>query len=77
MGVRSVILVFTSALNFRRLTHFWLCLLETQVNYFSYFLSMQETNRYLLIIEALNDLYKAMIVSRYLLVSCMLRKWLN
>ena len=31
LGPRSEKLVFNSVLNFRRVTHFWLCLLETQV----------------------------------------------
>ena len=42
-----------------------------ELSYFSHFLSMQETNRYLLTIVALNQSFKATIVSRYLLVSCM------
>ena len=32
MGSRSEKLDFNSILNLRRLTHFWLCLLETQVS---------------------------------------------
>ena len=36
MGPRSEKLVFNSILNFRRVTHVWLCLLETQVGYQSY-----------------------------------------
>ena len=48
-----------------------------ELNYFSHFLSIQETDRYLLTILALNDGYKATIVSRYLFISCILRKWLK
>ena len=33
MGPRSEQFVFNSVLNFRRVTHFWLCVLETQVQY--------------------------------------------
>ena len=32
MCIRSEKFVFNSACNFRRVTHFWLCLLETQVS---------------------------------------------
>ena len=38
---------------------------------------MQETSRYLLTVVALNACYEPTIVGRYLLVSCMLRKWLK
>ena len=38
---------------------------------------MQETIRYLLTIVNLYQSSKATIVSRYLLVSCMLKKWLR
>ena len=31
MGLRNEQFVFNSVLKFRRVTHFWLCLLETQV----------------------------------------------
>ena len=31
MGPRSEKFTFSSVLNFRRVTHLWLCLLETQV----------------------------------------------
>ena len=33
MDSRSETFVFNSVLNFRRMTHFWLCLLETQVHH--------------------------------------------
>ena len=33
MGPTNEKLVFNSVLNFRRLTHFWLCLLEININY--------------------------------------------
>ena len=45
--------------------------------YFSHFLSMQEANRYLLTIVSLYQSWNASIVSRYILVSCMLYKWLT
>ena len=38
---------------------------------------MQETNRYLLTILDLYQSFIARIVSRYLLFSCMLKKWLK
>ena len=48
-----------------------------ELSYFSHFLSMQETNKYLPTIVALYQSFKATIVSRCLCVSCILRNWLQ
>ena len=46
-----------------------------ETSYFSHFLSMQNINMYLLTLVALYHSFIAMILSRYLLVMCMLRNW--
>ena len=43
MGPRNGKLVFNSVLNFRRVTHFWLCMLETHVIVHSYAITNSAT----------------------------------